>query len=167
MGLRALSSWTWVASNENHPGGEKPRAPAIRRTGSSEPAIGRRVLIVEDNWLVAIETEAALSDAGYEVVGIAVSAEEAVQLCETAGPSFVLMDIRLEGRRDGVEAAIEVRARYGIPSIFFTAHGDPETRARAEPAKPLGWILKPKAGPDLVRQLASLQGGEDPERHGS
>ena len=75
-----------------------------------------RILIVEDNWLVAIEMEAALSDAGYQVIGIAMSADQAVQLCETERPDAVLMDVRLQGQRDGVDAAIEVRARFGIRS---------------------------------------------------
>jgi CheY-like chemotaxis protein len=117
---------------------------------------GDRVLIVEDNWLVAIEVEAALLDAGYHVVGIAVTSEEAVVFCETGRPDFVLMDIRLQGRTDGIQAAAEIRDRFGISSIFVSAHDDPATRIRAEPAKPLGWIVKPVSGSVLVDRIKTL-----------
>jgi DNA-binding NarL/FixJ family response regulator len=115
-----------------------------------------RILIVEDNWLVAIEMEAALSDAGYKVIGIAMSADQAVQLCETERPDAVLMDVRLQGQRDGVDAAIEVRARFGIRSVFVTAHGESETRARAEAAEPLGWIVKPISSAELIRHIQDI-----------
>lgn len=116
----------------------------------------RRVLIVEDNWLVAVEMEAALEDAGYEVVGVAVSAEEAVQTCNAKHPDLVLMDIRLLGPRDGVDAAIEIRDRFGIGSIFVSAHDDGDVRARAEAARPLGWIVKPVTSSELIRSLGEL-----------
>ncbi|WP_159716190.1 response regulator [Geminicoccus flavidas] len=120
----------------------------------------RRVLIVEDNWLVAIEIEAALSEAGYEVVGLAMSADQAVRLCGSERPAVVLMDIRLQGRLDGVSAAVEILQRYGIRSVFVTAHGDPETRARAEAAQPLGWILKPMVWSELGRRLEQIRTGQ-------
>src|SRR4051812_44247482 len=65
---------------------------------------GRRVLITEDNWLIATEWQAELEHAGYAVTGIAVSAEEAIVSCTEDPPDFVLMDIRLLGPRDGVDA---------------------------------------------------------------
>lgn len=125
------------------------------------PAAPERVLIVEDNWLVAVEMEATLEDAGYTVVGIAVSAEEAVQACKAERPDLVLMDIRLLGPRDGIDAAVEIRERFGIGSIFVSAHDDAEVRARAEAARPLGWIVKPVTGRELIRSLAALRDDED------
>jgi CheY-like chemotaxis protein len=115
-----------------------------------------RILVVEDNWLIATELEAALMDAGYEVVGLATSADQAVQLCSDEHPDLVLMDIRLRGERDGVDAAVEVRRRFDIPTVFLTAHGEPETRQRADAARPLDWILKPISSPDLIRRLARI-----------
>ncbi len=115
-----------------------------------------RVVIVEDNWIIAAEIEVTLAEAGYHVIGIAMSAEQAVQLCSADRPDVALMDIRLQGRRDGIDAAIELRDRYDVPSVFLTAHGEPETRRRAEPARPLGWIVKPVTGPALVRQLGEF-----------
>lgn len=119
--------------------------------------LGRRVLITEDNWLVAGEWRAALEDAGYEVVGMAASAEEALEVCREESPDLILMDIRLLGDRDGIEAAQEARSLYGIPSVFVSAHDDGDVRRRAVEARPLGWITKPVLAsriPELLRQFA-------------
>jgi two-component system, response regulator PdtaR len=135
-----------------------PGPPHLREGGEREEALKspERVLVVEDNWLVAVEMEATLEDAGYEVVGIAVSAEEAVQACNAERPDLVLMDIRLLGPRDGIDAALEIRERFGIGSIFVSAHDDADVRMRAETARPLGWIVKPVTGRELIRSLAAL-----------
>jgi len=121
--------------------------------------LGRRVLITEDNWLVAGEWQAALEDAGYEVVGLASSAQEALEICSRETPDLILMDIRLLGDRDGVEAAKDARLLYDIPSVFVSAHDDAEVRQRAADARPLGWIAKPVIAsriPDLLVQFARL-----------
>ncbi|MCB4825401.1 response regulator [Roseicella aerolata] len=111
-------------------------------TGAS-PSHGR-VLIVEDEYFVALDTEDALSSAGFTVVGIAASAEEAIEMATAEAPDIVLMDIRLVGPRDGIDAAAEIRRRLGIPCLFATAHSDATTRARGDKAAlPLGWLTKP------------------------
>ena len=113
-------------------------------TGSpnSEPN-RQRILIVEDDYFVATNLEHQLVEAGYEVVGVAVSAAEAVQLAKERSPNLAIVDIRLAGNSDGVEAATALLTLYRVPSVFATAHGDPETRSRAQKANPLGWINKP------------------------
>lgn len=119
--------------------------------------LGRRVLITEDNWLVAGEWRAALEEVGYEVVGVAASAEEALEICGQEVPDLILMDIRLLGERDGVDAALDARSLYGIPSVFVSAHDDSDVRRRAAEARPLGWIIKPVVAariPDLLLQFA-------------
>jgi CheY-like chemotaxis protein len=114
------------------------------QSGAETSASPGRVLIVEDEYLVALTAEDALLDAGYTVVGIAASAEEAVKLAEVERPDLVLMDIRLVGQRDGIDAAAEIRARFGIFSLFATAYSDPATRTRGDAAaSPLGWLAKP------------------------
>jgi two-component system, response regulator PdtaR len=102
-----------------------------------------RILIVEDNLLASWEMEEELLSAGYDVVGVATSAQEAIALAGTKRPHLVVMDIRLEGTVDGVEAAIEIFKSSGIRSIFASAYHDPETRQRAELSSPLGWLPKP------------------------
>lgn len=125
-------------------------------TGGEPRGQPRRVLVVEDDFLVAGEVEHWLSFAGFEVVGPAATAEEAVKLAREAKPDLVVMDIRLAGPRDGIDAAIEIYRSLGIRSVFATAQSDPRTLARGEDAKPLAWIAKPYSPSALVSQLAAL-----------
>lgn len=113
---------------------------------------------MEDNWLVAIDIESALGDAGYDVVGIAINATEALEICQAERPQLVLMDIRLQGGSDGVAAAIAIKSELGIPVIFVSAHDDPDTRLRAKAAHPLGWVVKPISGAELVEKIIDLTG---------
>jgi CheY-like chemotaxis protein len=102
-----------------------------------------RVLIVEDEIFISLHTRGLLQNQGHVVVGVAVSADQAVSMAEREQPDIVLMDIRLAGPRDGIDAAQEIRNRLGIGSIFVTAHTDPHTRHRAEAARPVGFLEKP------------------------
>ena len=104
---------------------------------------GRRILIVEDEMFVALDIEAAVIKVGHKVVGFAGTAERAVELADAMRPDLVLMDIRLPGDRDGIDAAIEIRQCFDIPSLIISACSDAETRARAAPARALGFIAKP------------------------
>lgn len=116
----------------------------------------RRVLIVEDQLLVAMEFEAVLQQAGHQTVGIAASADEAVRLCAAEQPELAIMDIRLIGVRDGVDAALEIFARFGVRALFVSAHEDDALRARAAPAQPLGWLVKPVSPEDLAAAISKL-----------
>jgi DNA-binding NarL/FixJ family response regulator len=112
-----------------------------------------RLLIVEDDFFVAIELEHSLQSAGMDVVGIASTAEEAIRLAEAEHPDLAIMDIRLAGAHDGVEAAIELSRRLGIPSVFATAHSDERTRQRAQTANPKAWLQKPYSSFALVEAV--------------
>ncbi|HEX8222553.1 MAG TPA: response regulator [Allosphingosinicella sp.] len=101
------------------------------------------ILVVEDDFLVGMEVESGLEDAGYEVAGPAATAEEAVELAASRRPALVVMDIRLASKRDGIDAALEIFETLGIRSLFASAHVDSQVRARAEAARPLGWVAKP------------------------
>jgi DNA-binding NarL/FixJ family response regulator len=115
------------------------------------PEQAPRLLIVEDDFLVASQLEGALLDAGFVVVGVAANAEEAIAFADKHRPLLAIMDIHLIGRRDGIETAIELFASFGIRSIFATAHHDVETRERARPAQPVGWLPKPYTARAIVR----------------
>ena len=128
-------------------------APEIVR-GSVETPSPARVLVVEDDFLIAMQTEAALRDAGFHVVGPAASAEEAVALASEERPFLAVMDIRLAGKRDGIDAARELFLDLDIRCIFATAHDDARTRQRAEPYAPLGWLAKPYTMASLVALVA-------------
>jgi CheY-like chemotaxis protein len=120
-----------------------------------QPAPPARILLVEDDYFVALSSEDALSDAGHDVVGVAANADDAVALAGAERPDLVVMDIRLSGLRDGIDAAKEIRDRFAIPSIFVTAQADPGTRQRGErEAHPLGWLMKPFAASELADAVA-------------
>jgi DNA-binding NarL/FixJ family response regulator len=112
-----------------------------------------RLLLVEDDFLVAGEIRYALTEAGYDVVGVAVSADEAIDLAMTHEPHLVIMDVRLRGERDGVDAAVEIFGARGIRSIFATAHADHWTFERAKRAAPAGWLQKPYSSPALIELI--------------
>jgi two-component system, response regulator PdtaR len=114
-----------------------------------------RILIVEDDYLASGEMEVELTGAGFEVVGVATSAQEAVALAVAERPHLVIMDIRLEGAVDGVAAAIEIFEACGIRSLFASAHHDQETQRRAESCSPLGWLAKPYMMSALVEAVRS------------
>ncbi|OPY67492.1 MAG: Blue-light-activated protein [Syntrophorhabdaceae bacterium PtaU1.Bin034] len=102
-----------------------------------------RILIVEDEGIVAIDIESRLAAMGYVAVGHAGNGDEALELTARLRPDLVLMDIRLQGNMDGIEAADEIRRRFHVPVIFLTAYSERATVERAKLAEPFGFILKP------------------------
>lgn len=128
------------------------------RDAAEQPTQAARVLIVEDDYLVSLDLESRLRDAGYDVVGISATAEEAIDGAEAARPHLVIMDIRLAGERDGVDAAIEIFERFNIRSVFATAHVNAETKARAHAARPAGWLQKPYSDAALVSAIEAALG---------
>jgi two-component system, cell cycle sensor histidine kinase and response regulator CckA len=103
----------------------------------------RRVLIAEDWGLIAEELRDRLEHMGLSVVGVAASGEAAIAQAREVLPDLVLMDIRLKGRIDGIEAATEIRQQLKIPIIYVTAHSDDATIARAKKTEPVGYVIKP------------------------
>lgn len=108
-----------------------------------------RILVVEDEAVVAKDIENALHALGYSVPAVAASGEAAVEKAEALHPDLVLMDIRLKGQLDGVKAAGEINGRLGIPIVYLTAHADQQTLRRAKITQPLGYIVKPFDERDL------------------
>lgn len=101
------------------------------------------ILVVEDEAIVAADLVSKLGQLGYGSAGIAARGAEAVALAREQHPSLVLMDIRLAGAMDGVEAAEQIRRDCDIPVIYLTAHSDQATLQRARLTEPFGYILKP------------------------
>jgi PAS domain S-box-containing protein len=110
-----------------------------------------KVLVVEDEGLIARDIAGRLEDLGHEVVGIASTAEEAMEQAPAA--EIVLMDIRIDGPTDGVKAAAQIRERYHVPVIFLTAHADRATLDRAKLAEPFGYLVKPLGHASLHTSL--------------
>jgi PAS domain S-box-containing protein/diguanylate cyclase (GGDEF)-like protein len=101
------------------------------------------MLVVEDERIVSMDLQGRLRAMGYEVVGTAVSGEEAIDKAESLRPDMILMDIMLDGKLDGIQAADIIRSRYNIPIIYLTAYADSATLDRAKITEPFGYILKP------------------------
>lgn len=102
-----------------------------------------RILIIEDEILVARDLEQQLTALGYQAVGIAATGARALQLVAESQPHLILMDIRLQGALDGIATAEQIRQRHLLPVIYLTAHADSATAARARVSEPFGYILKP------------------------
>lgn len=102
-----------------------------------------KILVVEDDAIARLDIQAALERAGYVVAGMAASGEEAIMQADALSPDMVLMDIRLEGAMDGVEAANEIVRRFDIPIIYLTVYADDETLRWAKVSGPYGYLLKP------------------------
>lgn len=124
-------------------------------TGSSTRP---RILMVEDEALAALAARDLIRSAGYEVVGIAATAERAARKAEETRPDLVLMDIRLAGNSDGVAAATEIRTRLDRPSLFVSAHSDPGVKARAAAARPAGFLAKPYRPEELLGAVRKALG---------
>ncbi|MFP4268137.1 MAG: hybrid sensor histidine kinase/response regulator, partial [Spirochaetaceae bacterium] len=102
-----------------------------------------KILIVEDESIVAIDIARRLKSLGYYVLGHTLSGEDAVLFSREKSPDLVLMDIHLKGEIDGITAAEQIRREYDIPVIYITAYSDESTLDRAKVTEPFGYILKP------------------------
>jgi len=102
-----------------------------------------KILIVEDEGIVAKGLEITLQKSGHTIVGLALTGEEAVAQAAQTSPDLVLVDIRLKGEMDGIEAAARIRAAADVPVVFLTAYADEETVGRAKAATPYGYLVKP------------------------
>jgi len=103
----------------------------------------RRVFLVEDEPIIASGIERKVKQLGYEVAGSASTGEAAIKAIDADPPDLVLMDIKLDGRLDGIEAAAEIKKRHDVPVIFLTAYADEATLDRATQQDPFGYIVKP------------------------
>ena len=123
---------------------------AVRETARAPHSLTGRILIVEDEALLAEELRLRLTRLGYSVVDVVDSSAAAIAAAVRVCPDLVLMDIQLKGGQDGTEAAQGIRLRTDVPVVFLTAHSDPDTVARATSAGPFGYVLKPFREQDLV-----------------
>ncbi|WP_291710656.1 response regulator [Bradyrhizobium sp.] len=135
---------------------DQPRAEPVERQQAEtagQAGAGSGILIVEDDFLIAMQAEIALVDAGFSVVGVAAAADEALVLARERRPAIAVVDIRVAGPRDGIDAAGDLFRELGVRSVFATAHDDQQTRARAEPFAPLGWLTKPYTMASLINVI--------------
>jgi len=113
----------------------------------------KRILIVEDESLIAYDLAGSLEHLGYEVAGIATSGEDAIRMVEEDRPDLILMDIILDGEMDGIETAREIHNRHNIPVIYLTANADEATVTRARDTAPHAYITKPTNERELFSNI--------------
>ena len=113
-----------------------------------------RILVVEDEAIVARDIASQVIALGYESVGIASNAERALQLTEQERPNLVLMDIQLNGAVDGIATAASIRDKFNLPVVFLTAFAAEDVLERAKLSEPFGYILKPFSERELGTTLA-------------
>ncbi len=102
-----------------------------------------RILIVEDENIVALDIQAQLQKLGYESIGHVAHGQEAITLVKQQRPDLILMDVQLAGEMDGISAAQIIRTEYDLPVVFITAYDADDILARAKLTEPYGYILKP------------------------
>lgn len=113
----------------------------------------KQILIVEDERIVAEDIKDNVQSLGYEVLGVTSSGEEAVKIAKEINPDLVLMDIKLDGDMDGIEAAQIIRSLTDIPVVYLTAHADDNTLNRVKITEPMGYIVKPFEDKELQSTL--------------
>src|SRR5574338_340603 len=112
-----------------------------------------KILIVEDENIVAIDLKKTLENLDYEIIDIVRSGEKAIQKAVELGPGLILMDIMLEGELTGIDAAREIRNRKDIPVIYLTAYANQSTLSQAKLTQPFGYIIKPFDEKNLVSTI--------------
>jgi two-component system, response regulator PdtaR len=140
-----------LAVRSGSPDGGPSSSPGSN--GGHEP-IARRVLVVEDDWLIAAQIESYLATAGFDVTGAAVGPQEAMRLARDAPPQLALMDIRLFDNADGVDLAKELWRDFGLRCLFVSGNIDADTVLRATDAHPLGWLSKPFTEAELIEAVS-------------
>ncbi len=113
----------------------------------------KRILVVEDEGIVSLDIQNRLRQAGYTLAGTAASGEEAIAQALSSQPDLILMDIKLQGQLDGIEAARQIRARLNVPIVYLTAYADEDTLKRATETAVFGYLLKPFKERELIATI--------------
>ncbi|MCJ7812111.1 response regulator, partial [bacterium] len=124
---------------------------AVKQENKTMPQ--KKIAIVEDEHVIAMEIEDRIKKLGYSVPFVAASGEEAMEKMAVVQPDLVLMDIMLEGEMDGIETAEKIRNDLNIPIVYLTAYSDEKTLSRAKLTDPYGYILKPLQEKELYKTI--------------
>ena len=117
-----------------------------------------KILVVEDEAIVALDLRNMLRRMGFQVPLIALTGEEALAFAAQIRPALIFMDIGLNGPVDGIEVAEQIRARFAIPIVFVTAYSDAKTRQRAEMTAPAAYLSKPFTVAEISSALETALG---------
>ena len=148
--MRTQSSLSPSASRQAADTGSAVRLRTVSRELPAGAGLDRpRVMIVEDGLIIGEDLRRRCESLGYHVTAVVPTGEEALGIADVVRPELVLMDIRLGGSIDGIEAARQIHGQLDIPVVFVTAYSDDATLQRAKETGPFGYLLKPIAGRDL------------------
>jgi CheY-like chemotaxis protein len=137
-------------------GPKAPPAGLDRPSNGAGASVQRlRILIVEDDTIIAWTLETLLQDLGHEVVDIAASGEHALRLAREFQPELIMMDINLGSGMDGIETARNIKGFSSAQVVFVSAYGDPDTRARVQSAVPGAPLLTKPVAPDELERMIS------------
>ena len=127
-----------------------------------------RILVVEDDRIIARSLRMILEQSGYEVTAVASTGQAAIREANETKPDLILMDIILDDEMDGIEATRVIRSHLNIPVIYLTAYSDHATRERADETQPFGYLSKPIMRDDLRRivEQALSKAQSDPDKIG-
>jgi CheY-like chemotaxis protein len=126
-----------------------------------------RIMIVEDEWIIANDIKNCLVDLGYMVTSIVSTGKDAVETAAADQPDLILMDIMLKGEMNGIEAAKEIRKKQRLPIIYLTAYDNQYLVEQAKQTDNYGYLLKPfkdrelHIAIDLALHKASKEAGDD------
>ena len=126
-----------------------------------------KILVIEDETITALEIQNKLESWGYEVVGLAGSGEDAINLANEKGTDLIIADIVLRGEMDGIDAVERISHNFDVPVIYLTAHADGDTFKRAKLTKPSGYCIKPFNDTELKYsiEIALLRRNLDYKNH--
>jgi two-component system, response regulator PdtaR len=147
-------SWTVILASDSENDPPFPKTDGTSDRADSTASQGR-VLVVEDEALVAWEISELLGGLGYEICGVAATADEAIRIAAERRPDLILMDVTLKGPRNGIDAAAAIQAGHPARIVYVTAHSDPVTRAQMEATSPAGILHKPYTDRELERAVTS------------
>ena len=116
-----------------------------------------KILIVEDEALIAEYFRIVAEEAGYEVCGIAATADEAEQIVKEEDPAVVFLDVRLNGKRDGIDLAQDIQTLGEAAIVYITASKEPQTLKRMEDSNPAAVLIKPVMLDELMTVLSELR----------
>jgi FOG: CheY-like receiver len=128
---------------------------------------GKKIMIVEDEVIMAMAVEQKLTDLGYEVVGTVDKGEDAVKRAKELRPNLILMDIVLKGDMDGIDAAQQIHDDLDIPIIYLTAYSDDEVLKRARITEPYGYMVKPFKTSEMKAHIEMALYKHDSEKKNS
>ncbi|MGB3078309.1 MAG: response regulator [Saprospiraceae bacterium] len=125
-----------------------------------------KILIVEDELIIAEDMSNILEQMGYQVHGIAMDADEAIACLENEKPDLILLDINLGGKKDGIDLAAIINEKFDVPFIFTTSYTDPATIDRAKVVKPINYLVKPFKPEQLYTaiEIAMFNLAKNPEK---